>query len=242
MTRAQEAKETLRAVCPDWLLSVWHPLRSAYWGLRHRSKSPASIFAEIHDKRLWGNGESVSGLGSDLAQTAAVRKALPLLLKQLGARVLVDAPCGDFYWMKEVDLPLERYLGLDIVPALIAHNQTLYADRVREFRVHSITEEPLPTCDVILCRDCLVHLANLDITRAIQNFKKSGSEYLLTTTFTGQRENRDIVTGEWRPLNLQGPPWNFPEPLTTIDEECTLGHGSCRDKVLALWRISDLPA
>ena len=212
MSTFQKTKDTLRSVCPEWAVALWHPLRSAYWSLRYKSKSSASIFAEIYDKKLWGDGESLSGVGSDLDQTAAIRRALPVLLKQIGARIMIDAPCGDFHWMKETQLELDRYIGLDIVPEVISRNQQLYANSVHEFRTLSITQEPLPNGDVIFCRDCLVHLSYSDIAKAMHNFRKSGAAYLLTTTFTELRKNRDIVTGEWRPLNLENPPWNFPKP------------------------------
>ena len=37
---------------------------------------------------------------------------------------------------------------------------------------------------MILCRDCLVHLTFDDARAALQNLRRSGSKYLLTTTFT----------------------------------------------------------
>lgn len=240
MTSLQDARETLRAACPEWVVAVWRPLRSGCQALFHKSKPIASTFSQIYERRAWGDGESVSGFGSDLGQTAAVRKALPVLLKQIGARTMVDAPCGDFYWMKEVKLELDHYIGIDIVPDLVGRNQRQYADGIREFRTQNITNEPLSNADVIFCRDCLVHLSYSDIADAIRNFKDSGAAYLLTTTFVGPRKNRDIVTGDWRPLNLQRPPWNFPEPITIIDEQCTQSRGRYRDKALGLWRLSDL--
>ncbi len=240
-TNLQQAKETLRSACPEWVLGVWRPLRRRCWTLLHRSKSSESVFSEIYENKIWLSGESASGFGSDLDHTAAVRKALPVLLKQIGARTMIDAPCGDFNWMKEVKLELDRYIGIDIVPALISRNQQQYGDSGREFRALNIASDPLPAADVIFCRDCLVHLPNADITKAIINFKKSGSVYLLTTTFTAPRKNRDVFTSEWRPLNLESPPWNFPKPLMIIDEENTRSGGRYRDNVLALWRLSDLP-
>jgi hypothetical protein len=199
-----------------------------------------STFFQIYEKKSWGDGASVSGPGSDLDQTATVREALPVLLKQIGARTMVDAPCGDFHWMKETKLELDRYIGIDIVPDLIARNQQRYADDFREFRAQNITYEQIPNADVIFCRDCLVHLSYSDIAEVIKNFKKSKSIYLLTTTFIGPRKNHDIATGDWRPLNLQKAPWNFPEPITIIDEQCTLYRGKYGDKALGLWRLSDL--
>ncbi|HEX8999730.1 MAG TPA: class I SAM-dependent methyltransferase, partial [Blastocatellia bacterium] len=80
-----------------------------------------------------------------------------------------------------------------------------------------------------------------DAIAALRNFKRSKSEYLLTTTFPKTEVNEDILTGEWRPLNLQRAPFNFPEPLRLINERCTEEGDRYADKSLGLWRLSDLP-
>jgi hypothetical protein len=94
--------------------------------------------------------------------------------------------------------------------------------------------------DLILCRDCLVHLSYEDALAALGNMRASQSTWLLTTTFTGQDMNWDIVTGEWRTINLERPPFDFPVPIALLDEECPHENGAYRDKMLGLWRLSDL--
>ena len=105
-----------------------------------------------------------------------------------------------------------------------------------------LIKDRLPEADMILCRDCLVHFAFDDVFRALRNIAASGATYLVTTHFEGDRENRDIITGEWRPLNLERRPFGFPPPLRLINENCTEGGGNYADKSLGIWRISDLPA
>src|SRR5262249_44319665 len=97
------------------------------------------------------------------------------------------------------------------------------------------------SADLVLCRDGLVHLSAADIWRALRNFRRSGADYLLATTFIGDRVNVDIATGEWRPLNMQRPPFAFPAPAALIDERCRHTGGIYADKRLALWRFEDLP-
>jgi hypothetical protein len=97
----------------------------------------------------------------------------------------------------------------------------------------------LPSVDLIFCRDCLVRLSFANIRSAIANIKASGLTYLLTTTYPG-RQNSDIATGEWRPINLQAKPFGFPPPLVLINEQCVVTPGY-RDKSMGLWRIADLP-
>lgn len=93
---------------------------------------------------------------------------------------------------------------------------------------------------MILCRDCFLHFSFDDIFSAIHNFKMSGCSWLLTTTFTGCTKNYDIVTGDWRTLNLELAPFYFPRPGFLLREDCPQNQGFYSDKSLALWSISDL--
>jgi hypothetical protein len=139
--------------------------------------------------------------------------------------------------MKEVKLPVDRYFGIDVVPELIAKNQTNYKDRGRLFIHGDIARDDLPRSDLILCRDCLVHFSYDDTFAALRNFKRSQAPYLLTTTFVAFAENSDIETGGWRQLNFEQPPFNFPAPEKLIDEKCWHTGGIYADKRLALWRL-----
>jgi hypothetical protein len=103
-----------------------------------------------------------------------------------------------------------------------------------------ITSDELSQADLILCRDCLVHFSFENIRKALNRIKNSGATYLLATTFTGPRTNQDIQTGCWRKVNLQAPPFNFPEPIELINEKCTEG-SAYADKSLGLWRVADIP-
>jgi hypothetical protein len=101
------------------------------------------------------------------------------------------------------------------------------------------------TVDMIFCRDLLVHLSLDDGLKVIENFKNSGSKYLLTTTFTDRISNIYDIRIEpgsvfWRPLNLEKPPFSFGVPIEMINEGCTEGDGHYRDKSLGLWRLSDI--
>jgi hypothetical protein len=64
---------------------------------------------------------------------------------------------------------------------------------------------------------------------------------LLTTTFPAAADNEDIVTGDWRVLNLECSPFDFPPPMELLNEGCTEAGGRFADKSLGLWRIADLP-
>lgn len=197
-------------------------------------------FARIYATNLWGADESRSGLGSASDATRTLRAAIPDVLRAVGARSLLDAPCGDFGWLSHVDLGGVAYIGADIVPALIERNTTLFADERRRFVHADLTRDALPAADVVLCRDCLVHLSFANITRVLENIRRSGASFLLTTTFTAHAANEDIVDGDWRVLNLERAPFNLPAPMAVIVEDCVEGHGDYADKSLGLWRVEDL--
>jgi hypothetical protein len=201
-----------------------------------------ATFAEIHRTRAWGGSESVSGPGSGVARTASIRRALRELLVELDVRSLLDAPCGDCHWMKEVDLGGIDYVGVDVVREIVAANRRAWGEHPRRRFLHlDLTVDPLPRADVILCRDALVHFSFADIHRAFANLRRSGSRYLLTTSFVRMAANDDIATGSWRAINLERPPFGLPAPLRFIDERGPGYEPAQLDKILGLWRVADVP-
>ena len=196
-------------------------------------------FNTIYRNNSWGDPESVSGTGSNMLQTAVIRKELPDIIKSLGAKSILDIPCGDFNWMSTVNIEIE-YIGADIVSDIIEKNNKKYNNDKRKFVSLDITGDDLPKVDIIFCRDCLVHFSFNDIDKAIKNIKRSRSKYLLTTSFTRPAENVDIETGSWRPINLQLAPISLSEPIMLINENCNENNGIYSDKSLGLWKIDDL--
>ena len=201
-------------------------------------KSAESIFTEIYSERRWGDFESRSGRGSDLPHTDRIRIELPKLLKELKVTSMLDIPCGDFCWLKEVDLGFLSYTGADIVNEIIVSNQTLYATDKRQFKRLDIRSDPLPRVDLILCRDLFRHLSFEDIRTSIMNVRKSASTYLLATSCATTTEHCDIQTGKDRSVNLLIPPFNLPRPLRTVDDS-NVDNSSKR---LLLFSVIDLPA
>ena len=197
--------------------------------------SIAETFDYIYRTNHWSGADSISGEGASLDQTNVLKSQLPALLQALEIKTLLDVPCGDYSWMQTLDLPVKMYIGADIVASLVQENQARYGDLKRQFLHLDTTCDPLPPADLVLCRDCLVHFSFVDIQRTLANMKASGIPYLLTTTFPACSENEDIITGDWRVLNLERPPFNFPLPLRLINEDCTEGDGLFSDKSLGLW-------
>jgi len=199
------------------------------------------IFKHMMTQCKLARCESLSGPGSSLLATSEVRQRLPLLIQDLDVKSVVDAGCGDLNWIKRVNLAVREYIGVDVVPVVVDDNEKNSCSPNSRFITLDLTRQPTPKAGLIICRDCLVLLSNEDISRVLRNFAKSGSQYLLTTTFVNHGANSELGTGKWRPLNLQLPPFTFPEPLRIINEKCAEAGRDFSDKSLALSRIEDVP-
>ena len=230
-------KKILKKILPDILLR-WY---RNYAISGFKSMNTKEVFTEIYNNNHWKSRESISGVGSGTEQTQSITNALSLLINDMSIKSVLDIPCGDFKWMKKVDLTGVRYTGADIVDALVSNNSEHYGIIPdREFIVLDLIRDQLPEDDLLIVRDCLVHLSFYDAIAAIQNIRSSGCRYLLATTFPECRINYDITTGGWRRLNLRKEPFCFPDPILEINENCTEEDGSYRDKSMALWEISKL--
>jgi len=219
---------------------LYRGLRKKYISFKLKNSNTERIFTDICRSNKWGGEDSISGAGSDLYQTRIIRKELPVLFGVLNISTVLDVPCGDFHWMSKLNIKGVNYTGGDIVEELIRKNREKYERANVHFEHLNLINDKLPKADLVLCRDCFVHFSFKEIFTDLQNICNSEPKFLLTTTFTDRKDNHDILTGQWRTLNLQVAPFGLPEPLEIINEECTKGNGFYRDKSLGLWKIEDV--
>jgi hypothetical protein len=196
----------------------------------------AQRFTTIYESHYWVDDESCSGGGSNLYATKKIRKSIPGLSLKYGLRSVLDIPCGDFFWFKEMKLDLDSYIGGDIVVPLIASVAEKHTSATRSFRVMDLTKDVLPDSDLILVRDCFIHLSFESIFAALRNVTRSKIRYLLTTHFANTAPNVDLGTGTFHAVNLCAPPFNLPPALELIDD---YAKGTTPHQ-LGLWRVDDL--
>lgn len=194
------------------------------WDYRNmiKKKSISERFTQIYDKNLWRSYETRSGEGSEIHYTRKLRSWLIKKILTLKIKNFVDAPCGDFNWMKEVLFTLNKnklfkykfnYFGFDIVEKIINKNNLLYKNKNINFKVANICQYTLPNCDILMVRDFLFHLSYEDINKFLKNIRNVNYKYLLTTTHIDTIENNfknsDIISGDARFINLFAKPFNF---------------------------------
>ena len=159
-----------------------------------------------------------------------IRGALSDLIARRGITSLLDAPCGDFAWMRHVVQCLKEYRGVDIVPDLIRRNRVADESQSVRFSCLDLTVDTLPRCDLVLCRDCFIHLPTRAIRQATRNFIASGATWLLAGNQPGALYH-DIPLGSFRPVDLTAPPFSWPEPIERLADN---------GGELCLWRLQDL--
>ncbi len=194
--------------------------------------------------------ETKSGGGSTLEMTENIRKEIVKIIKEKNIKTVVDIPCGDFNWMKEIVFRFERYVGGDIVPDCIKENNDRYSNSRIKFIEHDILQDPIPDGDLLIVRDLIGHYPLSDGKNIIDNILKSNCKYLLCTTwyndtnqeFNNQYINNDIPQiGKWYPINLMAKPFNFPDPDFIIEENSEVLNYEAGDrKVLAFWEIEKI--
>jgi hypothetical protein len=131
------------------------------------------VFQDAYKYDLWGGDPKSkfhSGVGSRGSASDEYSEQMASLIGRYAAAigrppVIIDLGCGDFQVASALlsRLPDVTYVGCDIVPELIAHNDKLYAaDRI-SFRCIDIVSDPLPAGDICLVRQAFQHLSNKEI-------------------------------------------------------------------------------
>lgn len=208
-----------------------------------------NIFFNIYKTNHWGSDQSASGKGSELYQAKNSIDTIKTVIDNYKISSIFDASCGDFNWMRMVDLSNVNYIGSDIVKDLVESNNKKYSMDNISFISLDMTEDNIPKSDLVLVRDTFFHFSNNLIKKAINNIKKSESKYLLTTSYIGDTSiyenlsdsknnlNSDIKTGEWRYLDLCKKPFSLPQYIESFVE---VEMPNQKGKSLCLWDLSDI--
>lgn len=175
---------------------IWIPIRQRYSQL-----SVAEAFAQTYRNQLWGRlrgDEFFSGRGSLDEFATPYVEWLTKFITEHNINTIVDLGCGDFRIGQRICSAVStNYVGVDIVPELIAHNQSQFGSPRVCFRCADIIEDALPDGEICLIRQVLQHLSNNQICSVLDNCMKF--PYLLVTedVYSGQkmRPNLDIMHG-----------------------------------------------
>lgn len=177
-----------------------------------------AVFTRAYLKNSWGSKESRSGPSASLERTAALRTALPDLFRELEIQSVLDCGCGDWNWMRHVDLTGIQYIGCDIVQPVIQSLQENFSAPTVNFQVLNLLQDPPDTADLWLARDLLPLFSTEDTWQFFQKFLESESKYLAITSLETEEPYQDTFTGAWTPRNFLAPPFSMPLPLQDLED------------------------
>ena len=203
-------------------------------------KKAFQAMAEKHKAKGY---ESVSGKGSSMKSTTITRKFIERVIAEYRVSSILDVGCGDCNWVRQL-LGVKHivYKGIDVVPEIIEHNKTmahLLPFKEVEFKVMDITKQIPDSATLVICRDVLMHLSDEDVLKAYRNIYWSESLLFIATTFPEHQNDKDIVAGQFRPINL--------ETMLTLNPRLSIEnekrprkdkHGDHSDKSIALWSLN----
>jgi SAM-dependent methyltransferase len=166
-------------------------------------------FRRIYASDHWKGG---SGEGSYVEATEAYRQILEAVLASRDIATVVDAGCGDWQFSRLVDWSGKDYVGVDIVPEVVAGDRESFGSEHVEFMVGDIRTAELPAADLLVCKDVLQHW-DVPSVRAFLDRNLKGYRYALVTNDIASVHigddmlNAEIPIGHWRPVDLERPPF-----------------------------------
>jgi Methyltransferase domain len=193
----------------------------------HRRRTFQSVYRD-HSWGTDGASPFFSGVSSRGEHARSYIKAMVPLLEQHAGEsmeelVIVDLGCGDFTIGSALleSLGRIRYIGCDIVPELIAYNQSRFGRDNLEFQILDIVRDVLPDGQVCLVREVLQHLSNSEIAAILPKLAKYKYVYVSEhqplfiegvpnpDKPVGAEIRFDWRTGRGRRVELDLPPWNL---------------------------------
>jgi 2-polyprenyl-3-methyl-5-hydroxy-6-metoxy-1,4-benzoquinol methylase len=174
-----------------YLVKIVLPKRIIKWRRSHilsslANKSNSEIFTSTYMNYRWGRKRGdfalYSGDGSHKAEIVDgyISKVSEFLRTFNGKVILVDIGCGDFNIGSKICDLTSEYIACDVVPAVINSNKQKYRYANVKFKVLDATTETLPDGDIIILRQVLQHLSNIDILKVLRSIEHK-FKYLIFT-------------------------------------------------------------
>jgi hypothetical protein len=190
------------------------------------------IFFLIYKSNHWNKYKKinednflVSGPGSipGNKQTNNVINNLDIFIKKNNIKSILDMPCGDFSWMKNLvknntDI---NYTGYDIVNDIITLNNKKHSsNKINFFCRDIVNEKNYDNFDLVFIRDFFIHIDNESINRILTKIKNSKVRFLACSNNNNESFNNNIAAiGAHRKINLKIKPFYLDEIFHTFSEE-----------------------
>lgn len=178
---------------------------------RMSNKSPKEFFKEIYENQIWNFKNPdipLSGHGSSIGATKEIQGYLRELISSLKLGSLLDLGCGDLTWIPKAISSSFDYVGVDVYDRIIQSHHVNHP--YWQFKIIDAIKESLPSADLILIKDVIIHLTNNQIKKLLSNVADSDFKYLLIS-MTIEKRIKDIIDPPWfySEVNLRDAPFHF---------------------------------
>ena len=197
-------------------------LRRQIWSKFYKAMSTEQIFSSIYKNKFWGSDKknqfnSRQGTHDHKVLMKYVNSVRDFLGEERAFLTVLDVGCGDFFVGQKLYKDFLFYTAIDIVPQLIKFNEENFVNKKLKFVVSDVTQEKMPSADVIFIRQVLQHLSNEKIKQLISNLPNKFKYLILTEHLPSKNfiANKDIITGHETRLKktsrviLHQKPFNF---------------------------------
>lgn len=138
-----------------------------------KERSPSEVFSEVYRNNSWGgnSGEFYSGPGSDRDAANSFVDCVNSFIGEHNIKSVVDLGCGDFRVSSRLSQDIQ-YVGVDVVPGLIAHNNAKFGNERVRFELRDIIRDELPDGELCILRQVFQHLSNRQIEAILPKLNK----------------------------------------------------------------------
>jgi SAM-dependent methyltransferase len=168
-----------------------------------------SVFNTIYVNDVWR--ESREEPWPVEANSQVYRPVVERFIKSHGIRSIVDIGCGSWEPNATIELNGADYVGVDVSDVVLAQARRNTPPGMKFINANVLTD-PVPRADLLLMKDVLQHWSNADVLTFLPKIR-AFRYALITNGFVSGNENEsvnvDIVTGDWRPIDLTRPPFNL---------------------------------
>jgi Methyltransferase domain len=170
-------KSTIRRVLPGQVTRAYHEYRQHRLSRRNQRMTTEEVFTGIYTNNRWGGRPGTFNSGSGSHEDAIVSPYIAKILSELdrmgaASMTAVDLGCGDYSVGRRLAAACARYIGVDIVRPLIAHNQAAFGAPTVSFQHANIVEDAIPDGDICFVRQVLQHLSNDQIAAIMPKLAK----------------------------------------------------------------------
>jgi len=183
-------KQIVRAILPTKISWALGSLRMLYRERRLRRLSLPQAFNEVYQKRMWQQGQSLSGIGSEGLVAERYVAFVREYIREGRIKTVVDAGCGDFSVGSRLCGDVSECIALDASSYIIDANQKRYGDISNvSFQVADLVVSTFPSANLVLIRQVLQHLTNDQIERVLTNLDHSEWDRVLVTEAVADPSN-----------------------------------------------------